>query len=360
MKDLVLLIKPASGLCNMRCEYCFYHDELKKSNEIVQPMKLMTIQTLEQIVKRAFEIADKKCSFVFQGGEPTLQGIEFYEEFESLLAVYNLKNVEVEKFIQTNGSGVTESHAEFFLKNSYYIGVSIDGNSDQHDKYRRFHNGKGTHSKVVEGISLLFDYGVDVSALVTVTENNASNGAELYRYTRSLGFKKIQFTKYISTDSSICLSAESWERFLKAVFFEYLKDISRGTRVSVREFDNLILLYLEKRTEICGGDGVCRCALTIESDGSVYPCDFYVSSEYKLGNVFKDSFENIYSDNKLRAFSARSVILPSDCKNCEYLNLCGNGCYRYRDENGKYLYCESYKNFFKFALPYLEKLSLLM
>ena len=276
------------------------------------------------------------------------------------MSAYNLKGIEVERFIQTNGAEITDAHAEFFLKNSYYVGVSIDGERDQHDRYRRFPDGKGTHSNVVEGISLLLDYGADVSALVTVTENNASSGAELYRYIRSIGLSKIQFTKYISTDSDICLTAEGWARFLKSVFWEYLKDISKSAGVSVREFDDLIRRCSGKRSEICGGDGICRYALTIESDGSVYPCDFYVSGEYRLGNVFEDSFESIYADKKLRSFSERSALLPDECKKCEFRGLCGNGCYRYRDESGKYLYCESYKEFFKFAEPYFKRLSMLI
>ena len=256
MKELVLLIKPASGLCNMRCEYCFYHDEMKKGGVVAQPMKLMSLQTLEQIVKRAFETAEDKCAFIFQGGEPTLQSIEFYEEFERFLSLYNLKGIETERFIQTNGAELTDAHAEFFLKNSYYVGVSIDGDRAQHDRYRRLANGLGSHSSVTNGIRLLLDYGADVSALVTVTENNASNGAELYRYIRSLGVNKIQFTKCISTDSDIRLTAEGWASFLKSAFWEYLKDISRSAGASVREFDDLIRIYSGKRSEICGGD--CR------------------------------------------------------------------------------------------------------
>lgn len=357
MKDLILLIKPASGLCDMRCSYCFYHDELKAMGPHGKSMHLMSLATLEQTVKNAFASAENKCSFIFQGGEPTLQELEFYEEFERFVCRYNVGNIEVERFIQTNGASITESHAEFFLKNDYYVGVSIDGDSDQHNRYRKKANGEGTHKRVTESIQLLLNYGVDVSALVTVTENNSANGAQLYRYIRSLGVKKIQFTKYISTENDVFLTSESYGRFLKEAFFEYLKDMRKGAGISVREFDDLILLCAGERSSICGGEGICRCALTVEADGFVYPCDFYVCEKYLLGNVYEHSFAELYSGHSLRSFIERSKPLPEECKVCQYLKLCGNGCYRYRDGNGKYLFCESYKSFFEDAMQYLNQIA---
>ena len=357
MKDLILLIKPASGLCDMRCSYCFYHDEVKGIYSGGNTMHLMSLATLEQTVKNAFSSAENKCSFIFQGGEPTLQELAFYEEFERLVCRYNVDNIEVERFIQTNGVSITESHAEFFLKNDYYVGVSIDGDREQHDRYRKKANGEGTHKRVTESIKLLLDYGVDVSALVTVTENNAVNGAKIYRYIRSLGVKKIQFTKYISTENEVYLTSESYGRFLKEAFWEYLNDMIKGVEVSVREFDDLIRLCAGERSSICGGEGICRCALTVEVDGSVYPCDFYVGEKYLLGNVYDNRLSELYSGHNLRSFIERSKQLPEVCKSCKYLKLCGNGCYRYRDDNGKYLFCESYKAFFDTVIPYLTQIA---
>jgi len=355
MKELVLLIKPASDRCNMLCRYCFYKDEFSALHKAENP-SLMSLNTMELIVKKAFESSEKKCTFVFQGGEPTLCGIEFFRYFEELIDRYNVNNIEVDRFFQTNGYALNEEYAELFLKYSYCVGVSIDGREEQHCKYR-ISKDKEAYKKIVTNFKMLLDYGVDVCALVTITDNNAVKGKELYRYLRSLGAYKLQFTKCINNSFGISLSPDTYGEFLKDVFSEYIADLMNGKKVSVREFDNFILLFAGKRCETCGFDGVCRGSLTIEANGSVYPCDFYVSDETKIGDIQNYSFDELSLSDGFKSFLCASRLTNEECTLCEYFRLCGGGCRRYRNENGRYIFCESYKTFFKYALPYLRYIS---
>ena len=204
---------------------------------------------------------------------------------------------------------------------------------------------------------MLLDFGIDVCVLVTLTDNNASDGKELYRYLRSLGAYKLQFTKCLSNSDNISLSNNKYAEFLKDVFTEYIRDLMNGKNVSVREFDNFILLFAGKRCETCGFDGKCRGALTIESNGSVYPCDFYVSDQSELGNIHDNSLDELMGSEAFKSFVIGNPNTNTECSRCEYFRLCGGGCKRYRDESNKYIFCESYKEFLKYAQPYLEFLS---
>ena len=142
MPPISLMIKPSSGMCNLRCRYCFYHD-LTKQN-VLEPRRFMTEETLEQVLRKILEAAEGECTIAYQGGEPTLIGLEFYQKSVELQCKYNKKNVKIYNALQTNGVGLNSKWAEFFSEHRFLVGLSLDGTSETHDAYRRDAAGRGT------------------------------------------------------------------------------------------------------------------------------------------------------------------------------------------------------------------------
>ena len=167
MPPLSLLIKPASGGCNMRCAYCFYHDEAH--NRAVASYGHMSLSTLEVLIKKSLDYADGQCTFGFQGGEPTLRGLEFFQQAVEFQRRYNVKNVKILNAIQTNGLTLDSSWASFFKKNNFLIGLSLDGPKAIHDGSRKDTNGRGTFSRTMRAAQLLQSHSVDLNILTVVT-----------------------------------------------------------------------------------------------------------------------------------------------------------------------------------------------
>lgn len=365
MPALSVLIKPASGLCNMRCRYCFYADVAEHRE--VRSYGIMNSETTEALISRAFEFASGSVAFAFQGGEPTLAGEDYYRFF---IDTVNRKNpgISVSYAMQTNGYNLTDGMCEILRDNRFLVGVSLDGTAAVHDLARIDAGGEGTFKKVSSGIAKLKEYGIDFNILTVVTENAARNGAQIYRYFRSRGYRNIQFIRHIEgfgeadEKTEFSLSPERYGSFLKTVFDLYYDDIIAGKYISVRDFDNYVMLAAGMRAECCGMNGVCPCNLVVEADGSTYPCDFYVLDEWKTGNVRDSSLKEIFDSERARLFRERSFSVDEKCRKCRYYRLCMGGCARSREpygENGLKLnrYCESYKSFFDYAYPKIIKLA---
>ena len=171
MKSLSMLIKPASSNCNLRCTYCFYYDIC--NNREIKSFGMMKLNLLETIVKRAFNEAEQNCTFAFQGGEPTLVGIDFYREFINFVKKYNTRNINVFYSIQTNGTTINEDWAKFFKENNFLVGISLDGTKEIHDKYRLDANKKGSFNKIMSNIQILNKYKVEYNILTVVNKNTS-------------------------------------------------------------------------------------------------------------------------------------------------------------------------------------------
>ena len=361
MKSISLLIKPASSECNMRCKYCFYCDisdsRHKKSHGI------MSIGTLQTIVKKALSDTSVHCAFGFQGGEPTLAGLDFFRHFIELEARYNINNVKVSHTIQTNGLLIDENWAEFFKKHKFLVGLSIDATKQVHDFMRPDHQGKGTHSRTLKAARLMEQCEVDFNILSVVTQQLAAHPESVYRFYKQNGFRHIQFIPCIDgfseaagASSSYSLKAERYGSFLCRIFDLWYADYIKKDYYSIRAFDNYILMLSGAPPESCAMRGVCSAYALIEADGSVYPCDFYAIDEFLLGNVADKGFEELLCGKNAEIFIAPSKCMSPPCENCEYYPICRGGCRRDREPliNGQLSlnrYCESYKMFFKHALP---------
>ncbi len=355
MPPLSILIKPASGLCNMRCKYCFYAD-VAEHREITS-YGIMSGETAEALVKRAFEFADGVVTFAFQGGEPTLAGVEYYRNFMELVRKYNKKNISVNFAMQTNAYCIPDELCEILRDNRFLVGVSLDGTAALHDMNRVDASGEGTFKRVTENIKKLDKYGIEYNILTVITDNNAKNIGKIYSFLRSKNFKYLQFIKHVDgfgdTDgeSVYSLTPKRYASFLKTAFGYYYDDFKNGKYISVREFDNFVMLAQGRPAECCGMNGACPSNLVIEADGGAYPCDFYVLDEWKCGNIIENSISEIMNSENARKFRARSFKTDDECRKCRYYALCRGGCARYRgiDANGELMrhkYCDSYIEFF--------------
>ena len=340
MGPLTLLVKPAAGLCNLRCTYCFYTEACAGRQN-----KCMDAATADALIQKIRVSAPSRLNVLFQGGEPLLAGLPFFRDF--VRNVRAAAGCPVSFGLQTNGVLLDEAFAAFFAENGFLVGVSLDGDRALHDRYRRTPAGESVHAQVLEAADRLKAHGADFNILSVVTDESAAHIGQTYEYFKSLGFGYLQFLPCMDV-CGVGLTAENYAAFLKASFDLWYDDLAQGRYVSVRHIDNYIRILLGEAPENCAMCGVCGGYFVVEADGSVYPCDFYCTEEYKLGTVFDGQPFSI--GEKHRSFIARSRVIHASCSECEYHFLCRGGCLRDRTADGKSnRYCAAYKQFFAYA-----------
>ncbi len=374
MPPISVMIKPASGSCNMRCRYCFYADE--QENREVKSYGIMSLETMRNLVDRALEYAEHVCTFAFQGGEPTLAGLDYFREFVKYAGERAQKpgagkrpasRIQIRYALQTNGYAVTEEWARFFAENHFLIGVSLDGTKEIHDRYRLDAAGKGTYQRVMDAIALLEKYKVDFNILTVITGPSARRGQKIYSFFRQQHFDYHQYIECLDPlgeapgGHDYSLTPERLEQFLKSTFDAWYRDAAGGYYVSNRYFDNLLLMLYGREPESCNMRGVCGIQWIAEADGGMYPCDFYVLDQWRLGNVNENTFEEMDRRRDELGFMQESMRMPEECRTCRWTALCRNGCRRNRrmgeGEDGKNYFCSAYKGFFEYAYPRLAELA---
>ena len=353
MRSVNLLIKPASSLCNMRCKYCFYHDVAE--NREIESYGIMTKETAHTLIDRAFEYADN-IFFAFQGGEPTLCGHEFYEDFTAYVKQKQKEKTATVRYgLQTNGLLIDEKFAEIFKENGFLVGISLDGNKECHDKNRIDAKHDGTFSRVKKAAVLLEKKGVEFNILSVVTEASAKRAESNYNFFKKNGLRYIQYIPQIAPFDGQAeyetLSAESYGKFLCTTFDLWYRDFSAGNYISIRDIDNYCGILMGRRPEICTLQGRCSCNTTVEANGNVYPCDFYVLDEYLLGNLKENTLEEMINSEISKKFIEESFVEQKECKDCKWRGLCRTGCRRNKEPlsktGGYQFFCESYKTFFE-------------
>ncbi len=366
MPPLSLLIKPASGSCNMRCRYCFYTDETE--NRETPLMGKMSTDTMHTIVDKAMEYGDRECAFVFQGGEPSLAGLDFFRDLTDYVNHHpNPKRIRVSYCFQTNGYALNDDWGKWFAENHVLVGISLDGPKEIHDRYRVDHNGKGTFNKVMDSIRMLQRNNVDFNILSVVSAANARRGKQVYEFFKKQDFRYQQYIECLDPIGEVqggheySLTAERYEAFLKSQFDAWYLDMKSGRYVFNRYFENLLMLIAGQGAESCSLRGVCGAQWVIEADGSVYPCDFYALDDWYMGNINTHSFPQLEQKRQELGFIRCSQQIPEDCKQCKWFPLCRNGCRRNREpvtanSTQKNFFCSAYKNFLEYAYPRLVEI----
>lgn len=344
-----LLIKPASALCNLDCAYCFYLD--RETDPYANlPKRLMSLETLERLVDTYLFYSYPHAVFAFQGGEPTLCGLRFYEKLIEFQKQYGRDGQNVSNALQTNGVLLHDGWGQLFREYNWLIGLSMDGPEEIHDTYRVTRGGRGTWRQVMKGLEVLQRNRVEFNILCVVSQANVDKPRELYRFFRSLGVDNIQYIPLSEfypdgTPRPFTITPEQYGRFLCETFELWWPD---RRKVRIRFFDNVAEALAGVKPGSCTLHDTCDSYVVVEYNGDVYPCDFFVERSWKLGNIMTDSWPEIARKKRRYEFALNKAIPHPECQRCEWLSICRRGCPKFRHApHGRFedldYFCPAYK-----------------
>lgn len=376
-KPLYVMLKPAGAHCNLACKYCYY---LEKNNLYQNSHRhLMSDEMLEQFTREYIEAQTMpQVLFTWHGGEPLMRSIDFYKKALALQKKY-AHGKQIDNVIQTNGTLLTDEWCEFFAKNHWLVGISIDGPQEYHDHYRMTPAGKPSWEKVMQGISLLKKHRVEWNAMAVVNAYNAEHPLEFYHFFRDNGCQYLQFTPIVerltehedgrtlaslADDREIPLADASvtpqqWGNFLCTIFDDWVRHDVGKTFVEI--FDCTLANWMGVLPGICAYSKECGHAGVMEHNGDVYSCDHFVFPEYKLGNIREQSLIDMLYGEKQQAFSRlKHTSLPRQCKECDMEFACHGECPKNRFEKDKYgepglnYLCQGYYQYYTHVSPYMD------
>lgn len=376
-KPLYVMLKPAGAHCNLACKYCYY---LEKNNLYQNSHRhLMSDEMLEQFTREYIEAQTMpQVLFTWHGGEPLMRSIDFYKKALALQKKY-AHGKQIDNVIQTNGTLLTDEWCEFFAKNHWLVGISIDGPQEYHDHYRVTPAGKPSWEKVMQGISLLKKHRVEWNAMAVVNAYNAEHPLGFYHFFRDNGCQYLQFTPIVerltehedgrtlaslADDREIPLADASvtpqqWGNFLCTIFDDWVRHDVGKTFVEI--FDCTLANWMGVLPGICAYSKECGHAGVMEHNGDVYSCDHFVFPEYKLGNIREQSLIDMLYGEKQQAFSRlKHTSLPRQCKECDMEFACHGECPKNRFEKDKYgepglnYLCQGYYQYYTHVAPYMD------
>ena len=335
MKQISVMMKPASAMCGLRCRYCFYDELARNRNQ--SSCGIMDEECADRLIQTLAEgtRAGDQLTLAFQGGEPMLAGLAWFRAFVAKVNAQCLGR-QISYALQTNGMALDERWRVFLRENSFLVGLSLDLPRACHDRQRVDAAGKGTYARVVEQLRLLQRDGVAVNVLSTLTEETARHPQQVWKTLCDLGIQYIQFTPCLDSlqeaSHGYALSPERFASFYGQLFERWTTARAQGKRISIKLFDDLVYYLAHGIPAACGLGGRCQAQLVVESDGSIYPCDFYCLDQYRIGHV--DDRLDVLHDASLQV-SFKQHSLPDACWACSYARFCGGGCQRMRRE----VYC---------------------
>ena len=376
-KPLYVMLKPAGAHCNLACKYCYY---LEKSHLYQNSLRhLMSDEMLEQFTREYIEAQTMpQVLFTWHGGEPLMRSIDFYKKALALQKKY-AHGKQIDNVIQTNGTLLTDEWCEFFAKNHWLVGISIDGPQEYHDHYRVTPAGKPSWEKVMQGIQLLKKHRVEWNAMAVVNAYNAEHPLEFYHFFRDNGCQYLQFTPIVerltehedgrtlaslADDREIPLADASvtpqqWGNFLCTIFDDWVRHDVGKTFVEI--FDCTLANWMGVLPGICAYSKECGHAGVMEHNGDVYSCDHFVFPEYKLGNIRDHTLIEMLYGDKQHAFSRlKHTSLPRQCKECDMEFACHGECPKNRFEKDKYgepglnYLCKGYYQYYSHVAPYMD------
>jgi uncharacterized protein len=344
-----LLIKPASAVCNLDCSYCFYLDREADPYQSL-PARRMTLETLERLVDTYLFYSYPNSIFAFQGGEPTLAGLGFFQKLVDFQQQHGRNGQSVSNAMQTNAVLLDENWCELFRGYNWLLGVSLDGPEDVHDLYRFNKEGRGTWKRVMESVELLKKQRVEFNILCVLSQANVGKPKELYRFFRGLGIDNVQYIPLAEFDGAgnplpFTITAEQYGRFLCETFDLWWPE---RRRMRIRFFDNIAEALAGQKPGTCTMHETCDSYVVVEYNGDVYPCDFFVESGWKLGNIELDSWPEIARRTRRYSFARKKTLAHPECQVCEWQSICHGGCPKFRHgphrqfEDLDY-FCQAYK-----------------
>jgi uncharacterized protein len=329
--------------------------------------------------------------FVWHGGEPTLRGLDFFRKAVALQAPHRAGKT-IRNVLQTNAMRLTDEWCAFFKEHGFFIGVSLDGPREIHDRYRKGRHDEPTFDEVMRGVRLLQKHGVEFNVLACVGRETANHPLEVYRFFKGEGIGFVQFTPIVEREPDAAtaktglwlsppaaldreetntrvtpwtVEPERYGDFLIAIYEEWVRrDVGS---VFVMNFEWALNSWMGQGSPVCVFARQCGRAVAVEHDGSVYACDHYVYPEYRLGNVTRDDLGEMVDRSVASGFGPhKEATLPRYCRECEVLELCWGGCPKHRfatspyGEPGLHYLCAGYKKFFRHIRKYLRPLAQLV
>ncbi|OGV44909.1 MAG: anaerobic sulfatase maturase [Lentisphaerae bacterium GWF2_44_16] len=355
MRTFSLLVKPASWSCNLRCKYCFY---LGKNHLYPGPLLKMTDDTLRTMIKKFMSVDMPSHSIGWQGGEPTLMGLDFFKKVVAYQQKFGRSGQSVSNGLQTNGTTLNDEWCKFLASYKFLVGISIDGPPEIHDMNRLYASGKGSHSRVIKGLDALKRNHVEHNVLCLVSASNQNKPLQVYNYLKDLGLFFHQYIECLEflEDGNIApysVSPIKWGEFLCSIFDEWYKNDTK--KISVRLFDSILVKMVDNYANVCAMSENCRQYFVVEHNGDVYPCDFYVRPELKLGNISTGDWEQFENSAAYIDFGARKSCLHEKCLSCKYLKFCAGCCQKNRSYAGANpenlsVLCDGWKIFYEHTI----------
>jgi uncharacterized protein len=347
-----VIVKPVGENCNLRCTYCYELNHAKQENILRTVDKknnspVMKEDILEEIISKILSLYPLRINFSWHGGEPLLAGIDFYENVVNLIEKYRKPGQEVKNSIQTNGTLINDTWITFFQKNSFIVGVSLDGPKELHDQYRRYPNGKGTHKDVTRGINKLKKSSVTWGIIGVMTSD--TNPELFFDYFIKQGI--FEFYTNLRCDTEAFLSREEYLDYMIKIFDCWLK--SEKSNIRIEFLDNIIWGLLGYTPRLCFMDKACNRFITIGIDGDVAPGCSLLFHYYDRKINVKDPRFPANLIEELSNFSDDLYTQEEEyCSSCELRRICHGGCsynkiLRTKKVRGKDYYCEAYQKLFK-------------
>ena len=352
-----ILIKPASFDCNLRCSYCFY---LPKETLFGPPPHRMTTDTLEAVTRAYLAVPMPEYLFCWQGGEPTLMGIPFFQNAVRLQRLHRPRRAVVRNALQTNGTLLDDHWADFLHREQFLVGLSLDGPPALHDACRRRPDGAGSHDLALRGLRTLQQHRVEHNVLTLVSKANQDAPEDIYHYLKSLGVTFHQYIECADRDPDgnrlpYALEPGKWGEFLCRLFDAWYPNDTRT--VSIRLFDAILNRLVTGQTTLCAMAASCCAYLVVEHDGSVYPCDFCVAEAARLGNVRQTRLTTLRNHPHYRDWGRQKAPCSPRCHACRWLPLCLGDCQRHRAPDGRSILCDDWQLFFQHTIERFENLA---
>jgi uncharacterized protein len=374
-----IMTKSMGPICNLDCKYCFYLEKEKLYPETRG--WAMAPDILERYVRQYIEAQPfDEVHFAWQGGEPTLLGVEFFRQIVALQQKYTGGKT-IHNALQTNGTVIDDEWARFLAENRFLVGISIDGPRELHDFYRVDKGGAPTFDRVMRGLNKLKEHGVEFNTLTVVNRQNSQFPLEVYRFLKEAGSGFMQFIPVVEretpspkADGLVLIKPRfdgpaevtdwsveplAYGRFLAAIFDEWVKqDVAR---IFVQQFDVALESWMGMEASLCVFRKTCGSALAMEHAGDLYSCDHYVYPENRLGNIMEQTLAQMAGSAQQKKFGQDKLdSLPRMCRECDVRFACNGECPKHRflstpdGEPGLNYLCAGYKHFFHHIDPYMR------
>ncbi|WP_437949283.1 anaerobic sulfatase maturase [Sorangium sp. So ce296] len=364
-----VITKPIGAICNINCAYCFYLDKERLYDYPTRGSFRMADDVLERYVQQYIEAQPstaEEVGFAWQGGEPTLMGLDFFRRAVELQKKHARPGQRVTNSLQTNGMLLDDAWCAFLRDEGFLVGISIDGPEPSHDRYRLDMEGRGTFKRVMKGLEAMKRSGVEFNTLTVVQRDNGDHGARVYRFLKEIGSRFMQLIPIVEHKdgklSDRTVEPAQWGRFLTAVWDEWIaEDVGE---IFVQHFDMMLGITMGFPSTLCVHARTCGRALAVEHNGDLYSCDHFVTPEHLLGNITKKRLSVLVDGPQQARFGQDKLdTLPRYCRECDHQKYCYGGCPAHRvkqtpdGEPGLNHLCEGYKMFYAHTVPALRAMA---